>query len=82
MEKAADMANIYTLCFFICQQCANCFAVLVFFRLLPKLLFKTRSLGALRASGPQYIAGGPSGLLTSSFAPFRHFGRVTHAANL
>ena len=30
-------------------------------------------------SGPRLLAGGPSGLLTSSFAPFGRSGRVTHA---
>ena len=31
-------------------------------------------------SGPRLLAGGPSGLLTSSFAPFGRSGRVTHAS--
>ena len=30
-------------------------------------------------SGPRLLAGGPSGLMTSSFAPFGRSGRVTHA---
>ena len=33
----------------------------------------------LGPSGPRFLAGGPSGLLTSSFAPFGRSGRVTHA---
>ena len=37
----------------------------------------TRSLGL---SGPRLLAGGPSGLLTSSFAPFGRSGRMTHAS--
>ena len=36
-------------------------------------LLETRSLGA------RLLGGGPSGLLTSSFAPFGRSGRVTHA---
>ena len=31
-------------------------------------------------SGPRLLAGGPSGLLTLSFAPFGRSGRVTHAS--
>ena len=30
-------------------------------------------------SGPRLLAGGPSGLLTSSFTPFGRSGRATHA---
>ena len=32
-------------------------------------------------SGPRLLVGGPSGLLTSSFAPFGRSGRETHAVN-
>ena len=35
-------------------------------------------LEVLGPSGPRHLAGGPSGLLTSSFAPFGRSGRVTH----
>ena len=38
-----------------------------------KYMIYTRSLG------PRLLAGGPSGLLTSSFAPLGRSGRVTHA---
>ena len=39
-------------------------------------------LGVKGSSGPQLLAGDPSGLLDfvlCSFAPFGHSGRVTHA---
>ena len=36
-----------------------------------------KQLEVLGPSGPRLLAGGPS-ILTSSFAPFGRFGRVTH----
>ena len=40
---------------------------------------KNTNIRYYRPSGPRLLAGGPSGLLTSSFAPFGRSGRVTHA---
>ena len=41
-------------------------------------MHKYSSLEVLGNSGPRLLAGGPSGLLTSSLAPFGRLGRVTH----
>ena len=46
---------------------------LIYPRYLKHPIYSTRSLGAL-------LAGGPLGLLTSSFVPFGRSGRVTHAS--
>ena len=42
------------------------------------MYLNTKSLGALRAL-TSILAGGPSGLSTSSFAPFGRSGHLTHA---
>ena len=45
-------------------------------------LNKYTILEFLGPSGPRLLAGGPSGLLASSIAPFGHSDRVTHAEKI
>ena len=52
----------------------------ILFVFYQNLLYKYYILQVQGSSGPQFLAGGSSGFLTSSFAPCRRFGRVTYGA--